>query len=232
MPADSSTSTASTASVTGRTDERRRGGMAVQATERGAPASWGQTRRKRRSERAEPVAETATLAARSTTTSRVKLMVLGAAMSAKSRARGSISATLPTASSRIASPPPRAPTITPSITNGQRMNQSVAPTSFITSTSRRRANRDSLIVLEISRMEAAMSSAASSAIVSFTMRVAERILLVSSRRFLTSSIDGSAGRAPPPPPPPRGGGRGAGGGGAGGGGGGGGGGGRGGARRR
>jgi hypothetical protein len=35
--------------------------------------------------------------------------------------------------------PPSAPTSTPSITNGQRMNQSVAPTSFITSTSRRRA---------------------------------------------------------------------------------------------
>ncbi len=48
-------------------------------------------------------------------------------------------AILPTASSRIASSVPSAPTITPSITNGQRMNQSVAPTSFITSTSRRRA---------------------------------------------------------------------------------------------
>jgi len=67
------------------------------------------------------------------------LIVSGAASSAKSLARGSISAIFPTASSRIASRPPMAPTITPSIMKGQRMNQSVAPTSFITSTSRRRA---------------------------------------------------------------------------------------------
>ena len=36
-------------------------------------------------------------------------------------------------------PAPVSPTITPSIMNGQRMNQLVAPTSLITSTSRRRA---------------------------------------------------------------------------------------------
>ena len=58
--------------------------------------------------------------------------------------------------------PPSAPTSTPSITNGQRMNQSVAPTSFITSTSRRRAYSDSRIVFAISRIEATHSSTASS----------------------------------------------------------------------
>ena len=42
----------------------------------------------------------------------------------------------------------------PSITKGQRMNQFVAPTSFITSTSRRRAKIDSRIVLPISRIDA------------------------------------------------------------------------------
>ena len=42
----------------------------------------------------------------------------------------------------------------PSMTNGQRMNQLVAPTSFMTSTSRRRAKIDSRIVLPISRIEA------------------------------------------------------------------------------
>ena len=42
----------------------------------------------------------------------------------------------------------------PSITNGQRMNQFVAPTSFITSTSRRRAKIDRRIVLPISRIDA------------------------------------------------------------------------------
>ena len=52
------------------------------------------------------------------------------------------------------------PTITPSITNGQRMNQLVAPTSFITSTSRRRAKIESRIVLAISATDANRSSAA------------------------------------------------------------------------
>ena len=65
------------------------------------------------------------------------------------------------ASSSTASRPPRKPTIIPSITNGQRMNQLVAPTSFITSTSRRRAKTDSRIVLAISAIEASTSSAAS-----------------------------------------------------------------------
>ena len=123
----------------------------------------------------------ATLATSSTATSTAKPIVSGAAISAKSAASGSMSAILPTASSSIASTPPSAPTMTPSITNGQRMNQSVAPTSFITSTSRRRENSDRRIVLEISRtLEAISSRTASSAIVSFTTRVAVRIFVVSS----------------------------------------------------
>ena len=96
--------------------------------------------------------------------------------------------------------PPSAPKITPSSTNGQRMNQSVAPTSFITSTSRRRANSESRMVLAISSTEATPSSPASSAIVSFTTRVTERILFVSSSRLRTSSIAGSTMVRPPPGP--------------------------------
>ena len=46
------------------------------------------------------------------------------------------------------------PQMIPSITNGQRMNQLVAPTSFITSTSRRRAKIESRIVFPMSRIEA------------------------------------------------------------------------------
>ena len=55
--------------------------------------------------------------------------------------------------------PPRKPTSRPSITNGQRMNQLVAPTSRITSTSRRRAKIESRIVLATSSTEASTSSA-------------------------------------------------------------------------
>ena len=120
-----------------------------------------------------------------------KSIVLGAAISAKSFASGSTTAIFTTASSRIASRPPSAPTITPSSTNGQRMNQSVAPTSFITSTSRRRAYSDSRIVFAISRIDATPSRTANSAIVIFTTRVTERILFVSSSRLRTSSIAGS-----------------------------------------
>ncbi len=69
------------------------------------------------------------------------------------------------------------------------MNQSVAPTSFITSTSRRRAYIESRIVFATSSSEASASSAASRPIVSFTTRVAERILSVFSLRSLTSSIE-------------------------------------------
>ena len=46
------------------------------------------------------------------------------------------------------------PWIRPSSMNGMRMNQSVAPTSFITSISRRRANIAVRIVFQISRMAA------------------------------------------------------------------------------
>ena len=53
----------------------------------------------------------------------------------------------------------------PSITNGQRMNQSVAPTSFITSISRRRENSDRRIVLEISSTLATTSRIASRPVV-------------------------------------------------------------------
>jgi hypothetical protein len=120
-----------------------------------------------------------------------KSIVSGAAMSAKSAASGSMSATFPTSSSRIARTPPAAPRITPSITNGQRMNQFVAPTRRITSTSRRREKSESRIVFATSRIDATTSSTERIAVVSFTTRVADRILSVSSRRFLTSSIAGS-----------------------------------------
>ena len=46
------------------------------------------------------------------------------------------------------------PWIRPSSMNGTRMNQSVAPTSFITSISRRRANIAVRIVFQISRIAA------------------------------------------------------------------------------
>ena len=82
--------------------------------------------------------------------------------------------------------------MTPSITNGQRMNQSVAPTSFMTSTSRRRAYIERRIVFATSRIEASASRTARPPIVSFTTRVAVRILSVLSRRSLTSSIAESA----------------------------------------
>ena len=78
------------------------------------------------------------------------------------------------------------------------MNQSVAPTSFMTSTSRRRENSDRRIVFETSRTDATTSRTASRPVVSFTTRVATRILFVSSLRFLTASIDGSIAVRPPP----------------------------------
>ncbi len=84
------------------------------------------------------------------------------------------------------------------MTNGQRMNQSVAPTSFMTSTSRRRENSDSLIVLDTSSTEATTSSTASSPVVIFTTRVATRIFCVSSLEFLTTWIAGSSVVRPPP----------------------------------
>src|SRR5919108_3150383 len=73
-----------------------------------------------------------TQAAINTTTSSGKSIVSGAARSAKSSESGSMKVSFATVRSSTASRPPRKPTITPSITNGQRMNQLVAPTSFIT----------------------------------------------------------------------------------------------------
>jgi hypothetical protein len=78
------------------------------------------------------------------------------------------------------------------------MNQSVAPTSFMTSTSRRREYSDSRIVLPISSIEAIASSDARPAIAYFTTRVAVRILFVSSSRLRTSSIALSTGTRSPP----------------------------------
>src|ERR1700758_3942537 len=119
------------------------------------------TRRNRRSDRPEPTAETRTPAPTSTATSAVNGIVRGAAISDQLLASGSSSATLVTPSTAIASSAPKAPTMMPSITNGHRMNQSVAPTSFITSTSRLRAYSDSRIVLAMSSTEAIVSSTGS-----------------------------------------------------------------------
>ena len=84
------------------------------------------------------------------------------------------------------------------MTKGQRMNQSVAPTSFMTSTSRRREKSDRRMVLETSRTLARMSRTASRPVVSFTTRVATRIFWVSSLEFLTVSMAGSIVVRPPP----------------------------------
>ncbi len=75
--------------------------------------------------------------------------------------------------------PPSAPSTIPSIKNGQRMNQSVAPTSFMTSTSRRRANIDRRIVLAISSTDASASSPIRTAIASLSDIVPLTILSVS-----------------------------------------------------
>src|ERR671911_270953 len=77
-------------------------------------------------------------------TSSGKSIVSGAARRAKRSDSGSTKVVFTTASRSTASTPPRKPTMIPSITNGQRMNQLVAPTSFMTSTSRRRARVDDL----------------------------------------------------------------------------------------
>ena len=77
------------------------------------------------------------------------------------------------------------------------MNQSVAPTSFITSTSRRRENSDRRIVLEINSTEASTSSAANSAIVILMIRVADRMRLVCAWRLATEAIAGSLIRRVP-----------------------------------
>ncbi len=58
------------------------------------------------------------------------------------------------------------------------MNQSVAPTSFITSTSRRRAYSERRIVLAISRIEAIVSSTANARPPHLTAEVSSSALLV------------------------------------------------------
>ncbi len=136
----------------------------------------------------------------STTTSSPKLIVSRRREQREVAATsGSSSAIFPTTQQQDREQRRRArPRTIPSITNGQRMNQSVAPTSFITSTSRRRENSDRRIVFEISRTDATTSSTASRPSSSFTTRVATRIFFVSSLRFLTASIAGSIVVRPPP----------------------------------
>ena len=58
----------------------------------------------------------------------------------------------------------------PSSTNGQRMNQLVAPTSCMISTSRRRAKMDRRTVVEVSRMAARANSTVTTHI-AFSMRL-------------------------------------------------------------
>src|ERR1700730_17677056 len=133
----------------------------------------------------------------STATRAVNGIVRGAAINVQLLASGSSSATFVTPSTTIATNAPAAPTTIPSITNGQRMNQSVAPTSFITSTSRRRANSDSLMVLAINSTEAAISSTVNTAAVIVTRLVTSRIFLVSSLWLETLWIDWSIVPQPP-----------------------------------
>jgi hypothetical protein len=66
-------------------------------------------------------------------------MVEKLSTSSKFSESGSTTVTFPSHSMATATTAPASPTITPSMMNGQRMNQFVAPTSRITSTSRRRA---------------------------------------------------------------------------------------------
>lgn len=103
-----------------------------------------------------------------------------------------------TASRQTASTAPIAPRITASSTNGQRMKPSVAPTSFMICTSRRREKTERRIVLEISRIEAMIRRAASSPIITLTTRVAVRIFSVFDLEEPTDSIEGSTVAVPPP----------------------------------
>ena len=66
--------------------------------------------------------------------------------------------TLPRTRKKTASTEPASPQISPSSMNGPRTNQFVAPTSFITSISRRREKIESRIVFEISRIDAITST--------------------------------------------------------------------------
>ena len=126
-------------------------------------------------------------------------IVRGAAISVQLLASGSSRAILVAASTAMANSAPTAPTMIPSITNGQRMNQSVAPTSFITSTSRRRAYSDSRMVLAISRIEATTKRTVNTAAVIVTRFVTSRIFFVSVCLLETLWIDESIIPVPPPP---------------------------------
>ncbi len=86
----------------------------------------------------------------------------------------------------------------PSITNGQRMKESVAPTSFMTSTSRRRENRLNLDGAGDQQDRGDDQQDRESApIASFTTRVAVRILVVSSSCDF-NPVDRAIDRHPPP----------------------------------
>ena len=90
---------------------------------------------------------------------------------------------------------PASPQIRPSTMNGPRTNQLVAPTSFITSISRRRAKIESRIVLAISSVEAIRSRSTP------IRQTTEMIPPTLSTRCevvppsLTSSTPGGAGRS-------------------------------------
>ena len=71
------------------------------------------------------------------------------------------------------------------------MNQLVAPTSFITSTSRRRAKIERRIVFATRAIDASVNRIARPAVTSFTSPVADRIFFVSCLRFRTSSMAGN-----------------------------------------
>ena len=94
------------------------------------------------------------------------------------------------------------PTTTPSIRNGQRMNQRVAPTSRITSTSRRRVKIESRIVLPISISEASTRSPMITVSTIFSALVTFSILAVDCCRLngleIAELIGWSCRRLPSP----------------------------------
>ena len=103
---------------------------------------------------------------------------------------------LPIRSRRTAASEPSTPQISPSSMNGPRTNQFVAPTSFITSISRRREKIESRIVFaissadEISRTIVATANAVESTRATVTTRSE-----TSSPSLTFSTPAGSAGRA-------------------------------------
>src|SRR5581483_3520441 len=113
------------------------------------PSARGQTRRKRRTVRPEPAAPSIRPATRISSASSSKAN----ACTPRTLMKSSFGTTtsFATISSRIAASEPISPHAKPSTMNGPRTNQLVAPTSFITSISRRRAKIDSRIVFPIIR---------------------------------------------------------------------------------